>query len=103
MLRKIYAIRDAAVRSFDIPRAFLTHEEAIRSFKATCNNPEVIFNAHPEDYDLYCLADYDTNKGVLIPFDPPQHIAKAVDMIDRNQVPKNVLNKLAEVTSAAQQ
>lgn len=72
---KIIAIRDRAVDAFGRPIFTRTANEGIRSFIDEINNPESPMNAHPEDYDLYILGDYDEDTGQIIPEQRPEMIA----------------------------
>ena len=54
---------------------------AIRGFGDAVNNPETGISKHPEDFQLYKVADFDDNKGLFIPCPVPEFLSKAVDFI----------------------
>jgi hypothetical protein len=83
MKLKIYSIRDAKTEYFSAPFFNHTHGEAERNFKKACDDKNSNLNQFPEDYDLYCLGDYDDNSGQITPLDTPQHITKAVQHISK--------------------
>lgn len=62
---KICAVRDAAIDAFGQP-IFVRHlGEAIRSFTDEVNRSGSVFNAHPSDYELYHIGDYDDDTATL--------------------------------------
>lgn len=67
---KVCAVRDRAVDSFMQPIFVRAVGQATRSFVDEVNKPDSPMFAHPEDYDLYMIGDYDDEKGVLIGCDP---------------------------------
>lgn len=78
MKLKIVAVRDRAVDAFMRPFTVQSTGQAIRSFgdeinRASQDNP---MHAHPDDYDLYELAEYDENTGAITQTpDHPKQIA----------------------------
>lgn len=73
MILKIFAVRDRQGESFAAPMFIPMPGQAIRSFTDEVNrsagdNP--LF-AHPDDFDLYQLGDFDTSTGRFVcPPDP---------------------------------
>lgn len=65
-MKKICAVRDRAVDSFDQPFFVLTAMQAIRIFSDEVNRRESQMNAHPEDYDLYVLGTYNDQDGSVV-------------------------------------
>lgn len=79
MRLKLYAIHDQAVKEFIGPEVCKTHAEAERKFRMNVNKEENGFlYANPENFNLYHIGDYDTEKGQLLPLNEPQHIMSAV-------------------------
>lgn len=67
MKMKICVVRDRAVDAFGQP-FFVKHVgEAMRSFQDEVNRVGSPFNAHPDDYDLYLLGEYDDSNGAIDP------------------------------------
>ncbi|QXP08410.1 MAG: nonstructural protein [Arizlama microvirus] len=83
MQLKIYSIRDAKTEVFNPPFFNQTHGEAERNFKDLVNDTKTKPGLHPEDYDLYYIGDYDDNTGKVDPLSTPQHIVKAVQLIQK--------------------
>lgn len=85
MQLKAYSIRDAKTEIFNTPFYNNTHGEAERNFKSTINDERSQINKYPEDFDLYFLGEYDTNTGKMSPLDTPQHMVKAINLIETKQ------------------
>lgn len=83
MLLKIYSIRDAKTQFFSAPFYNHTHGEAERNFKTACNDQQSNLSKFPEDYDLYHIGEYDDNTGKITPRDTPEHIIKAVQLVNK--------------------
>lgn len=79
-VRKIVAIRDRAVDAFGQPIFVVALGQGIRSFMDEMNNKESSLAAHPEDYDLYHIGEFDEDTGLLIACTPPKMIAVGKDM-----------------------
>lgn len=78
MILKMFTVRDAKAEMYNSPFAKRTMGEGERAFEMLAKDKESMLFKHPEDYDLYYLGDYDDVKGVIIPLDTPQHVAKAI-------------------------
>ncbi|QCQ84648.1 nonstructural protein [Blackfly microvirus SF02] len=48
--------------------------EAIRSFEDAVRDPKMPFAAHPGDYQLFAVGEFDDNLGVLVAFKPDRLI-----------------------------
>lgn len=83
MTLKMYSVRDAKADVFNTPFFNQTHGEAERNFKKLVNDPKSTVNQFPDDFDLYYLGEYNDNKGTTDSLDSPQHITKAVQVLDQ--------------------
>lgn len=83
MLHKVYSVRDAKSNSYNQPFHQTTHGEAERSFHRMTNDEKSFINAYPDDFDLYYLGEFDTIKGLYQPLKSPEHIMKAVQVLER--------------------
>ena len=74
MILQVFAIRDRATDSFGNPVFAFSAGQAIRSFSDEINRSDAQnpYFAHPDDYDLYLLGDYDTSSGKFVTSDPQQ-------------------------------
>lgn len=82
---KAFSIRDAKAESFNHPYFAKTHGEAERNFRELANDSQSMVCKYPDDYDLYYVGDYDTDSGKFKPTDTPQHIIKAVQVLNPKQ------------------
>lgn len=77
MILEILSIRDRAVDAYGRPMFFPTIGAAIRAFndeinREDKNNP---YFAHPEDYDLFHLGNFEDTTGVFTTLDRPKQVA----------------------------
>jgi len=82
-MKHIYAVKDLAVQAFGQPFFVRAKGEALRSFQDEVNgrgNAQSAIAAHPEDYELYELGDYDDVSGILFP-KGPNLVARAKDLL----------------------
>ena len=65
MRYKVFSIRDRAADLFGRPFYTNTNGSAVRSFtdEINRNNPDNALSAHPEDFDLYLLGEFDDSDG----------------------------------------
>lgn len=86
MLMKICAVHDSKVEAFMTPMFFQTLAQAERSFRDAVNAKDSQFGAHPEDYSLFYLGDYDPTSGALGAVDAPVSVALAVNVVEKGPV-----------------
>lgn len=74
MILYAFAIRDRATDSFGNPVFALSSGQAIRSFsdEINRNSADNPYFAHPDDYDLFALGQFDTDTGRFAAGDPEQ-------------------------------
>lgn len=83
MQLRVYSIRDAKAEVFNQPWFAKTHGEAERNFAQLTRDSKSMVSQFPEDYDLYYLGTYDDNTGMVESLDTPQHMVKAVSVLNR--------------------
>jgi len=59
MIKKIFALRDQKIETFNQPIFLHTQGEAIRTLTDETKNAQSLFNKHATDFDLYELGTYD--------------------------------------------
>lgn len=79
----ICAVRDRQLDAFMRPFAAQSRGQAIRSFTDETNRPDSELNKHPEDYELYQLAEWDDDTGRFTMPEKPISIAIASNLIER--------------------
>lgn len=77
----VFAVRDRASDQFGNPMFLISRGQAIRSFSDEVNRSEAnnMLFAHPEDFDLYELGEYDTSVG-LFQTGTPKQVAVGKDL-----------------------
>ena len=75
----IYAVR-AILLGFGLPVIRDNDAVASRAFEFDCNRDDSQYKIHPEHFQLYFIADYDTDDGSILGF-TPRLIASATDFI----------------------
>lgn len=79
----IYSIYDDKSLSYGHPWFQPTEGMAIRMMTDLINDPDTQHYKHPNDYSLYCLGEYDTSDGIII---PAQHLKQIVTGRDVRRV-----------------
>lgn len=82
-MKHIYAVKDLAVQAFGDCFLVRAPGEAIRSFQDEVNRKDgkSPIAAHPDDYELYVLAVYHDDTGVIVANEKPQFVARAKDLL----------------------
>lgn len=75
----VISLYDRAAEAFKPCAAINTRGEALRSFRDEVNNPNGNINAHPTDYELWQVAEFDYNTGIVTP--KKELLARAEDLI----------------------
>lgn len=83
MQLKMYTIRDQKADAYNPPFYKKTHGEAERDFTELVRDEKSMVSKYPEDYDLYFCGTYDDQTGLVESLKTPQHIAKAISLINR--------------------
>lgn len=83
-MKHIYAVKDLAIQAFG--NCFLTRApgEAMRSFQDEVNSTDKknsAVAAHPEDYELYKIGEYDDELGIIKANLQPELVARAKDLL----------------------
>lgn len=66
MIHNIFTIYDEKAAAYLPPFFLPTDGMAIRTFSSCINSPDHQFGAHPQDYTLFKLGQYDDNTAELI-------------------------------------
>lgn len=73
MVYPVFAVRDIKT-SFFPPQVHQSREDAIRAFAMMVNSPSGVMGFAPKDFDLFYVADFDTEKGEIISVQPIEFI-----------------------------
>lgn len=77
---KIYTVFDNAVKAFLQPFFARSHGEAIRNFTDAVNDPKTSLNAHPHDYSLWHIGDFDDNSANIVA-NPPERLLSGTEAL----------------------
>lgn len=80
MRYKIFTIRDRAIDAYGQPFYAVSTGGAVRSFADEINRTGNALNAHPEDYDLFMLGEFDDATGEFDAVRPAQ-VAVGKDLV----------------------
>ena len=79
----MFSIHDSKGEIFNPPFFKSTHGEAERDFQTASQDDQSMISKYPEDFDLYYLGEYDDQTGKFKALPTPQHIIKAVNVLQR--------------------
>lgn len=86
MLLKMFSIRDSKAEIFNPPFFARSYGEGLRHFQTLTNDPKATVHLYPSDFDLYYIGEYDDLTGKLKSNDTPQHLEKAVVMVNEKNL-----------------
>lgn len=78
-MKLLVALYDRAVEAYAPVMTVNTRNEALRSFRQACNDPNTPINANPTDYELHVLANYNDQTGQIEGFLQAETLARAED------------------------
>lgn len=84
MTMKVFSIYDAKAGVFGRPLCFHNAAVASRWFADQVNKEGNELAAHPEDYHLFALGDFDDAKGYVNNLTAPQSLGLGSEFIVRN-------------------
>lgn len=64
MIYQVYSVRDSKAAAFALPFFLPRHEVAVRTFNDALADPGHPMSAHPDDYSLYHLGEFDDELGI---------------------------------------
>lgn len=77
----LLAIRDIKSDAFIGMHVALAKGAAVRQFGDACNDDKSFLKSHPEDYQLFQLAEVDERSGRVTPLDVPFLLASATEFV----------------------
>lgn len=81
MKQNVMAVYDSKAEMFNQPIFFKAKGEAIRAFSDEVNRDKSAMNAHPEDYTLFLIGEYDVESGLLTPLMTPTSMGLATEYL----------------------
>lgn len=81
-MSKVYSVFDDKAEVFNVPFFATNDNVAIRSFADACNDSRQLMSRYPHDFHLYCLGEFDEDKGVIVNGDKPVFLVNAVSLVN---------------------
>lgn len=82
MILKVYALIDLKAGNYGTPFFCASNGLAIRMFSDLVRDPKTTLSRHPDDFQLFCLGEFDDNSGELISLNKPEYLSKAIEFIN---------------------
>lgn len=76
-----YAVYDEVAKVFKHTFFRVRHGEAIRFFADGCRAEKTELNIHPQDFSLFCLAEFDDESGRFESLQIPERVSRASDFV----------------------
>lgn len=96
MIKKLMAVWDKKSETFKIPHFTDSVGEAVRDFEDGMKDEKVAFSKHPEDYDLYFMAELNTSTGEI--FQDTNQPLKMVEGTEAATLQQPQLDNISAVT-----
>ncbi len=81
MESNLYVVYDEKIERYSGLHVAQTHGQAMRGFADACQDQQIRFSKHPQDYSLYFIGTYNDENGEVISKLPPTFIARASEFI----------------------
>lgn len=81
MKLQCYSLFDTKAAAFGTPFFMFNDQVALRAFGDLTNDPQSNVHAHPEDYILYCIGEFDDKGAEYVSKSPPAVIANASSLV----------------------
>lgn len=88
MILKAYSVYDRKTLQYHPPFFASTDGAAVRSFGDLANDLNTNVGRHPNDYVLFCIGEFDDQKGAMVPVSPLLHVADAVALVRLENAPQ---------------
>lgn len=90
MIKKVYAICDKRSGLYSDLMTCRTQVEAQRNFERVCQNPNSMYNAYPNDFDLMHICDFSDEDGIIMLNNPaaPRFVVSASDYVKVDEAAK---------------
>ena len=80
MIINLYAMRDLK-SDFKVPTYAVNDVVAARNFESAVEQSNDVLFTHRNDFQLYRVGSYDTDRGLIIPEDLPVLICEGKDVV----------------------
>jgi len=87
MILNVYSIYDNKTLTYAAPFYGPTDGFATRAVRDIVNDTGTAVGRHPGDYVLYCVGQYDDQRGLLMPESPLRHVVDAIALLSTPPMP----------------
>lgn len=79
-IKQVYSVYDKKAKVFMAP--FYSHNDdtARRDLEVAVRNPDSFISQHADDYEVYCVAEYNDADGKFSPFHPVEFKFRVADL-----------------------
>lgn len=85
MMYRAYSFFDWKALTYSPPFFQPTDGAAMRLVEDVANDLNTQIGRHPSDFVLYCVGQYDDQKGAFTPFAPLTHVVDVVALVRRQE------------------
>lgn len=78
-MQKIFVVHDSKVEAYAQPFCAQSTGSAIRSFGDEVNRKDTALAAHPEDFTLFEIGEYDEHRGEIRMYEIKKSLGLALD------------------------
>ncbi len=82
---KVFAVKDTASKTTTNPFFAPTNRDAMESLKQVANDDSSNIGKYPEDFELYCLGDYDSRTMAFNLSKDPDLLVRADSLLEKLQ------------------
>ncbi len=86
MNSEIFSVYDSCAKRYLPPFFAPTIDEALRSFRKICNEPEHAFYQDASDYSLFHLGSFNAEFGTIVGGREPHNLGLAASFLHRSNV-----------------
>lgn len=90
---KIYSVYDSKANTWGQPFTSPTRGQAMRGWDQVTNDEQSEIAKYPEDFSLFEIGEFDTEKGALSPYQSPESLGVAVQFVKARQNKAHTLNQ----------
>lgn len=89
----VYSFYDNKAKFYGKPMFFRNDGEATRSWEGAANDEKSTISAHPSDFELFRIGEFDDQTGSIIPAEAKVSLGLAVHYKKSPQSPATLFNK----------
>lgn len=80
-IHRVYSLHDSKAAVYNMPFSSPNDALARRMVEDLVVDRNTTVGRHPSDFRLYCIGLFDDEKGLMQPFNVPEHIVDAVALV----------------------